>query len=100
MHAQVAGAIRAITRSFHVPRGAALTGHALPPDHWYAEPLPEDKKAGRKPLAIDVSAVLDRARELDGKRVKLFKMMPKTQQEAEAVVAGKIVPIRLIEPAE
>ena len=86
--------------TFHAVLHSPGTLAGVPPDHWYAEPLPEDKKAGRKPLAIDVSAVLDRARELDGKRVKLFKMMPKTQQEAEAVVAGKIVPIRLIEPAE
>ena len=68
----------------------------VPAEHWYAEPLPEDRKRGRKPMAIDVSAVADRARELDGKRVKLTKKMPKTREEAEAIQDA--VPIQSIEP--
>ena len=86
--------------AFHAVLHSPGTLAGVPADHWYAEPLPEDKKLGRKPMAIDVSDVSDRARELDGKRVKLFKKMPRTQQEAETVIANKIVPIRLIEPAE
>jgi hypothetical protein len=86
--------------NFHAVLHSPGTLAGMPADHWYAEPLPEDKKLGRKPLAIDVSAVTDRARELDGRRVKLFRRMPKTKEEAEAEIARNVVSIHAIEPAE
>jgi hypothetical protein len=70
----------------------------VPADHWYAEPLPEDRKLGRKPRALDVSAVPDQAKALDGKRVKVFMKMPDTRQEAEAM--QHVAAVRSIEPAE
>jgi hypothetical protein len=55
----------------------------VPSDEWFAEPLPEDKKAGRKPMPVDVSAVSERARQLDGRVVKISSKKPKTKAEAE-----------------
>ena len=55
----------------------------VPGDQWYVEPLPDDRKAGRKPMPVDVSAVSDQAIAMDGKRVKVSSKKPKTKAEAE-----------------
>ena len=56
----------------------------VPREHWYIEPLPEDKhRAERKPLRVDVSGVLDQAKALDGKRVKMYARIP-TQKELQS----------------
>jgi len=53
----------------------------VPGEHWYVEPLPEDKhRAGRKPLPVDVSGVLDQAKALDGRRVKMYTRIPKQKE--------------------
>jgi hypothetical protein len=53
----------------------------VPGGHWYIEPLPEDKhRAERKPLPVDVTGVLDQAKALDGKRVKMYTRIPKQKE--------------------
>jgi hypothetical protein len=68
----------------------------VPGDEWFVEPLPQDKKAGRKPMPVDVSAVLDRAKELDGRVVKISSKKPRTKAEAE--LAQRMVRVSSIEP--
>ena len=68
----------------------------VPRDQWFAEPLPQDKKAGRKPMPVDVSAVLDRATQLDGQVVKFSSKKPKTKAEAE--LAQQMFRVSSIEP--
>jgi hypothetical protein len=67
----------------------------VPGDQWYLAPLPDDKKAGRKPMPVDVSTVSAQAIALDGKRVKVSWKKPKTKAEAE--VAMRMVRVSSLE---